>query len=399
MLNDKNMYLARFFIGSNKDLVKLSIDTGSSDFWVMDSDVICLPHTPRRAQYEIWTSCSCDDLAAPTEMIESTCISSGALRVNKSTTFEKLKDKYSDTHLVGGKVATGNLGRDDVWFANESLQMPFGVINVTNKDEGVLGLGFPASTSKNLSFPYELKKKGLIDRAMYSLYFNSTKSKIGSLLFGGIDHAKYHSALKTLPAVRKNNSANVAVGVDEISMIMNGTKGVVIGDTKTTYMLDTSSPISRFPLRVVDILTGALGGRIYKETNELIVDQCPEFLEFDINFDGKIITIPGTAFMSKSIGEHCLIRLQVDDTTPAFGQDFLRFMYVVVDLEEEQVSVDNWKFTPDYGIELLPSVGVNRSHKVEYEGMEKVESYGNLHSVPTEFMIAVLMWVVILVIS
>ncbi|EGW30462.1 uncharacterized protein SPAPADRAFT_157531 [Spathaspora passalidarum NRRL Y-27907] len=396
MLNDKNMYLARFFIGSNRDEVKLQVDTSCADFWVMGSGVDCLPHIPRRAQYDIWTRCSCEDIAAPTQMVESSCISQGSFRFNDSTTFERHdKEYYQENHLTRGKTAQGFWGLDDVSFANKSIRIPFGVVNETNLDEGILGLGFPEENG-NLSFPYELKKNGLIDRAAYSLYFNSTNASFGSLLFGGIDHAKYSGNLKSIAAVHNQTISYIAVDVNRILMTMNNTTTVVIGNKKTTFMLDTSSSLSRFPMAVLNTMADALGGRVYKETNDLIVQRCPDTLEFNIDFDGQLISIPGEAFMYKSIGDHCLIRIQVDDLTPAIGQDLLRSMYVVVDLEQEEVSVAEAKFTQDYEIELLPPVGKNRSYSVEFTGTEREESASHSNSV--EILIAGLMWLALLVV-
>ena len=41
LINDKILYTTELEIGSNKDKVSVSIDTGSYDLWVMSNDAVC----------------------------------------------------------------------------------------------------------------------------------------------------------------------------------------------------------------------------------------------------------------------------------------------------------------------------------------------------------------------
>ena len=83
-------------------------------------------------------------------------------------------------------------------------QQIFGVANASNQTAvGILGIG-PSKGGFNASYPYALMlsnmvAQGHIQSAAFSLDLRDFDNATGSLIFGGIDKAKYSGPLQQIP--------------------------------------------------------------------------------------------------------------------------------------------------------------------------------------------------------
>lgn len=65
--------------------------------------------------------------------------------------------------------------------------------------DSVLGLGYALDNSYTKSLPQALAESGQINHAAYSLWVDDSTEDSGTLLFGGVNTAKYTGELHTMP--------------------------------------------------------------------------------------------------------------------------------------------------------------------------------------------------------
>jgi hypothetical protein len=102
-------------------------------------------------------------------------------------------------------MASGYYYMDTLAFNGQSIPN-FGFLYadvVNNLTESVFGTGY-AALEQNPTGPYQnlplrLTSEGYINNPVFSLYLNSDRSTPGSILYGGVDSAKYCGNLATLP--------------------------------------------------------------------------------------------------------------------------------------------------------------------------------------------------------
>ncbi|RCK54694.1 Candidapepsin-1 [Candida viswanathii] len=140
------------------------VDTGSSDLWVVDPRATCVVTTKDQA----------DDF----------CKETGTYLPDSSSTANYLGtafgSKYGDYSSVAGQ---------------------FGSVTTTSIAQGILGVGYKSNEAfaDYDNVPLSLKNQGIISKTAYSLYLNSADSESGTIIFGGIDHAKYSGDLIAVP--------------------------------------------------------------------------------------------------------------------------------------------------------------------------------------------------------
>ncbi|RCK58892.1 Candidapepsin-10 [Candida viswanathii] len=132
----QNIYTTTLSIGSNRDNVSVFVDTGSTELWVMGSDVQCFT----LAEYHVEGSAT-------------------------------LPEIFDD-------------------------QFEFATVDRTSVSNGILGLGIASNGSR--SFLRNCADR-LYQQSAYSVYLNSADAQKGSVLFGAVDHAKYNGTLVTTP--------------------------------------------------------------------------------------------------------------------------------------------------------------------------------------------------------
>jgi Eukaryotic aspartyl protease. len=206
--NQRSFYAANLSIGTPAQNVEVLVDTGSSDLWVVGSD------NPK----------------CVTNGGNIDCTHYGTFSKDASTSFkdnntEAYISYMDDTHSKGG------WGTDDISLsANLKLKLAsIAVANDTDSPFGILGIAFEdlevlARKGKKYSnVPSLLKEQGFINKAAYSLYITSQEASTGSILFGGVDSAKYTGSLVPIDIVMEQDKyvytqiplTSISVNVDQ----------------------------------------------------------------------------------------------------------------------------------------------------------------------------------------
>lgn len=318
--NKVTTYKIPLSIGSNKDEVSLVADTGSADTWVISPSTQCTA-------------------------IFGGCSDSGTYDPSKSSTTHDIgklfKITYGDHSVTEAEFYT-----DDVDIGGVTVkQLQIGVATTSSvSGGGILGLGYEnleSPTANNgdptyVNFPIALKNQGLISSAYYSIYLNSTSAQAGSIIFGGSDSSKYTGPLQVAPF---DSPKYFFVKLNHLSP--DG------GDTiegNYDVLLDSGTTESFLPQDTVDKIASYFPGAEKNPfSGSWVVDpnQIPSG-NLKFSFDGtNYILIPFKALVALDNS------LQVNPptlNTNILGDVFLRYAYVIFDLDKKQASIAQAKF-------------------------------------------------------
>lgn len=357
-------------VGSNRDKVSLRLDTSTADTFVPSWETSCdIAYDPLKV-----------DLIYNTN---NSCTAYGAFYWPGSSSF--LQD---DSMKFNWDSGNGIWGSDVVTVAGVSIKgLSFGVLQFTEAPQGIFGIGHPQRELLYLrnktvyeNFPARLKSQGLIAKVAYLIFLNATgNGSTGSILFGGVDHAKYEGILATVPVVeyvsyslntyedksrfivvvhdiyigwRSHSAETEGAGQDSGSSYYDVTRS-----TPYPVLLDAGSPLSYFTSEVLTSFSSALGATWNSTILQYNVPcALTSNLTIVFNFSGKTIDVPYTNFVYAFDGTCVLGVLQ---TPPGagnhltLGQNFLRSVYAVFDLEDDTISIARAKYTNEEDIEAI----------------------------------------------
>ncbi|KAG5418391.1 hypothetical protein I9W82_003919 [Candida metapsilosis] len=302
-------YFVRVSIGSNKQQIGVTVDTGSSDLWFPSHDATCTNGV--------------------------NCKSIGTFTASISNTFHNLSTSV-DNNYNDGNGAQGCWSKDDFWFTDGTKveQIQFGLMNKSGRETGVLGLGLPdleATNDKYPNFPAALKNAGVIDKTAYSLYLNSANAASGSVVFGAIDKAKYSGDLAVLDFA---DYRWTAIKLDSFTAPGGSPVNLNIPvalDSGTTYIqLDTNIAKQIYQALGLSESGSASCDKLSLDTNQLT-----------LNFAGVSITIPyKSLFYQFSGGSLCQARIYgSNDGNNFFGDLFLQNAYVAYNLDSKKIGL------------------------------------------------------------
>lgn len=362
-------YLVELEVGTPPQKVNVVLDTGSSDLWVMDSSN---PNCASNAMY------SNSNLNSQQMSIDCTGITfdheqSSTWQFNDSTS--EFKITYADS-----STATGKWGRDTLSFGGMTItnaNMALG--EVSNSEACVFGIGFVANeagidyssyysdgqwppTGSYDNVPVQMKQYGKIGRVAYSLWLNKGEES-GTVLFGGVDHAKYDGPLQLLPIVHSLEYANVELPSPlELVVVLNqitassGAGSVdVLSSASLPALLDSGTSFVYLPQDVADSLAYSLQATAFSDSTGgsgwyLDCDQVSTG-SLTYHFSGVEISVPlsemivplqdvsGNAVVQNGI-EYCQLALAASaNNSVVLGDSFLRGTYAVFDLEADQIAL------------------------------------------------------------
>ncbi|EEQ39053.1 hypothetical protein CLUG_03179 [Clavispora lusitaniae ATCC 42720] len=451
--NEQTYYSADLKLGSDHQEVSVLVDTGSSDLWIMASDVECYSsqsqssstkrsvgdHFGRRralseddlahalfqeqsdntpdASQPLQDKRDTESMAFPdiASILESftiietnipqpsgssspdvsggsggsggyggsnTCTSEGSFNTDSSDTFH-MNSSAPDFAIqyADGTSARGFWGTDYVSIDTANVSdVSFAVVNETDSGFGVLGIGLPglettySGTSGSYmyeNFPMRLKSSGVIHKNVYSLYLNKADAQSGSVLFGGVDHAKYTGQLTTVPLVNiyskyYKNPIRLDVALDSISFESTSSnitayKGnlAALLDSGTTYSYLPTSVFERF-INVVNAQSSSIG--LYQLSCSYNTDSASVVF----NFSGAQIKVP-LSDLVMTYRNRCYLTVleqssssssSSSSSTPEYavlGDNFLRNAYVVYNLDDYEISLAQAKYTDEEDIEIVSS--------------------------------------------
>lgn len=322
LINQQIYYTADIFVGSNKQKQSVLVDTGSSDLWIIDSN-----------------SCS---------SITEQCKESGVYNprtskssVNLTTPFSilYLDQSSAEGHWFLDKVKIAGATIKNQQFANaHTITQGIGGDIVCG---GTLGLGFKGNEVADTEYdnvPITLKKQGFIKKSAYSIYLNSVSAQKGSILFGGIDHAKYTGELIAQPIAVEDYLALVLGSVKVNDEIFN---------VHQPALLDTGSSWTYLPQEIADTIADNLNATwISSEDNEYYSVRCDNVIgNITYTFDaGASITVQFADLVFRDTDGNCHLGI---GRAPylILGDTFLRLAYAVFNLDDKTISLAQIKYT------------------------------------------------------
>lgn len=341
LINDKILYTTELEIGSNKDKVSVSIDTGSYDLWVMSNDTVCY----KVSEFQTEGAPQLPDIFNDIDQ-DYSCTFNGTYNSKSSKTFKNTSEDFSIGY-VDGSAAQGVWGYDSVQFGQYGVTgLKIGIANRSSVSDGILGIGIANGYD---NFPVLLQKQGLINKIAYSVYLNSSNSTTGTILFGAIDHAKYEGVLSTVPV---DSKSQLSVNVTNLK-----TKNGNVASGGHSILLDTGSTFSIFPDEWIDALGHSLNAT-YDEDESVYEIECDGYDEhfFGFSIGDSDFSVPIQDLKTEKDGQ-CYLAIMSNSVIGGggilFGDDILRRIYLVYDLQDMTISVAPVVYTEDEEIEEI----------------------------------------------
>lgn len=339
-------------MGTPPQKVTLIIDTGSSDFWINEAS----------------TSYCSNPEAQPL------CRQYGTYNSGSSTSRVPVENSFFQVNYIDGTGAAGGFVKDTITFGGQELtEFQFGEVYSSGTPLGVIGLGYEANEQGAPAYPTlpeALVNKGLINLNAYSIWLNNLAASSGTILFGGVDKAKYAGKLTTLAIEQGPNSPQLGVSLNSVSF--KDAKAV----KPFTPLVDTGAEYSYLPSEMTDIILTPLGA-VYRDWFAFVecsLATSASTVDFELGADQSLVTIrvplSSLVYRSKSIQsppknargvDLCAIgiaNLESNEDEGALGDSFLRSAYVVVDLAHSQISFAQAVFTSATNIVEIPANGV-----------------------------------------
>lgn len=359
--HEEGMYYATTLdIGTPSQQLTVLFDTGSADFWVMDSsNPFCLP-TSNTSSYSNATY----DGERVTPSVD--CGSMNIYNENSSSTYQNLDNGRFYITYADETFADGTWGTETVSISGIDIpNIQFGVAKyATTPVSGVLGIGFPRRESVKgyegapnkyyPNFPQILKSEQIIDVVAYSLFLNSPDSGAGSIVFGAIDESKFSGDLFTFPMV--NEYPTIVDAPATLAMTIQGlgaqNKSSCEHETFTTtkypVLLDSGTSLLNAPKVIADKMASFVNASYSAEEGIYILD-CPvsaDDVEYNFDFGDLQISVPLTSLIlsPETEGGYCGFAVQPTNDSMVLGDVFLSSAYVVFDLDNYKISLAqaNW---------------------------------------------------------
>ena len=173
------------------------------------------------------------------------CTAYGSFDPTQSTTYVPETVVYAQMYGEG-TFADGMLANDILSFGGATLtNFTFAACGQSNISDNVFGINYreqeQSINSNGINYqngPYAMKDAGYIDVAAYSFWLNDLNTGSGSVLFGGVDTAKYTSPLQIVPVLPGTVGSpyqNLRISLDAIGTL----KG-----TTTTLTASSGFPIT-----------------------------------------------------------------------------------------------------------------------------------------------------------
>ncbi len=245
-------------------------------------------------------------------------------------------------------------------------RLQFGVGYSSTNAQGILGIGYPlnevqvgrAGKRPYNNLPAQLVADGTIQSMAYSLWLNDLDANKGSVLFGGVDQAKYTPPLLSLPI--ESASGVYAEFMVTLTRLQIGNRTIGGGDLALAVLLDTGSSLTYLPDSLTSEIYAAVGAVFDSDANAAYVP-CSlarnnsvtlnfTFTTPTIKVDMNelvldLVTSSGRRPTFSNGVPACLFGIgPAGAGTNVLGDTFLRSAYVVYDLENNMISLAPTKF-------------------------------------------------------
>ncbi|KAJ5985129.1 hypothetical protein N7522_012325 [Penicillium canescens] len=331
--NEETLYYCNITLGTPEQSLRLVIDTGSSDLWC---------NTPN--------STLCESSA-------DACRSSGTYDSSSSSSYSFVSSDFNISY-ADGSGAAGDYVTDTLTIGQTTIKdFQFGV-------EGVLGIGYASNEVQvgtngdpaYANLPRAMVENDVIKSSAYSLWLNDLDASTGSILFGGVNTAKFHGTLQTLPIEKVGGQysefiiALTGLGLQNSS----GHHAYSSSTLPAGVLLDSGSSLTYLPDALVEDIYSDLEVT-YESSSGIGYIEC-SMASRDVNisytFSSPTITV-GLNELIIDVGDlffrnrqrACVFGIvPAGSSTSVLGDTFLRSAYVVYDLANNEISLANTNF-------------------------------------------------------
>lgn len=327
-------------MGTPAQRFRLHLDTGSSDLWV---------NSP--------TSTLCRSKGSP-------CAFAGTYSANASSTYSYVASDFNISY-VDGSGAAGDYVTDTFTIGGTTLAtLQFGIGYSSSSPEGILGIGYQinevqvgrAGKVAYNNLPAQMVADNLIQSNAYSLWLNDLDANTGSILFGGVDTAKYIGSLETLPIQKEDGYfAEFLITLTEVTL----GNTIIASNQAQAVLLDTGSSLTYLP----DAMTEAIYEQVaaqYDASQGAAYVPCSladNTTSLNFTFTTPVISVPMNELVlpvTSSNGRPltfsdgtfaCLFGIApAGSSTSVLGDTFIRSAYLVYDLANNEISIAQTNF-------------------------------------------------------
>ncbi|RYP92841.1 hypothetical protein DL770_001012 [Monosporascus sp. CRB-9-2] len=339
------VYLANISIGNPPQTVTVQIDSGSSDLWVFSDKNGC---------------------------------HGGTYDPHASSTFQEDLPGLFKFSYGSGNSGSGDYIRDDVHIGGVTVKkFRIGLANTTGPADwplyGIMGLSFPEGEFlvhqgyPEHQYPVlveEMALQGLIHTPTFSQYLNDVRSQ-GSLLFGGIDHAKLADEIKEFEVINfSGRYSQWYLNLTGVGVTVDGSDTTWFSNSSVTgpAFLDSGSPKAFLPASSSISLILSVGAS-YDPSLTMSVIPCsaqyrPDAASTTIDFafggsNEAVIRVPLEQMIERypdpnppMIGGETACSFGISPGPDGFmvlGDAFIRGAYAVHDLEKKTLGLANAK--------------------------------------------------------
>lgn len=232
--------------------------------------------------------------------------------------------------------------------------------------EGVLGLGYVSNEAQVDRFgqdpypnlPRAMVEKGMIKSNAYSLWLNDLEANTGSILFGGVNKAKYHGELETLPIQTVDGSySEFFIALTGVALASESdSHSYSSGSLPAAVLLDSGSSLTYLPDSLAENIYDDLD-IVYEPSSGVAYAPCnlaDENVNISYTFSSPTINVgidelileAGPLYFRDGTRACVFGIVPAGDSTAVLGDTFLRSAYVVYDLANNEISLASTNFNP-----------------------------------------------------
>lgn len=340
-------YLTTASVGTPPQSQTFILDTGSSDVWMFAPGACESSKT-----YELLHTCA-----------------GGSFNPNTSSTYQLEQAGEFEIQYGDGTEAEGDYFTDNLSIGGGTVKnLTMAVASVTDGQFfGIMGIGYranEATTSNDIDYTGgsseddpssgvdgdhvdgtssttptlldQMVSSGMIKAQAYSLWLDDLASSTGSILFGGVDHAKYSGEMITVP-VEPEYGQHTEFQIEWSSMGLTDQSGSTLLGVNTSFpalaLLDSGTPYITVPDDVFDQVEQYFALRIDNQWGPLVnCSLMPQVGTIDFGFggpNGPVIAVPFSELALPLYEDET--PLQFDDGSPvcqlaiqSSGEDYRR---------------------------------------------------------------------------
>lgn len=270
----------------------------------------------------------------------SNATSLGSFNASASSTYKSTGEQFNITALEKGNLS-GDLVQDQLTLGTATVDMTFGLEDLSANY--LLGIGYSLNNTYT-SLPQALLESRQINSAAYSLWMEGQN---GTVLFGGVNTAKYTGELYTMsiPAVSGIHYLPTVL-VTNVSLQESSSPATLTTSGLPAYMIvNSAAPWTYLPEPLLAQIYQKVGAEWDDIVGAGLLNNCSTALAsffITFSFDSFNISLP-LSELSRPLQDNldtCILGLAPigEGDSAILGGSFLRSVYSVFDLSNNEIS-------------------------------------------------------------